>query len=77
MKAMRDGKSIISFKDGSIYTVKDPYIEISGLTYGEFMFNFTEHFVVKDMINKMESKIVYNPGKTKGLMKSFSKLWSK
>lgn len=31
----RVGRQVMSFKDGGLVTIKDPSIEISGLTFGE------------------------------------------
>lgn len=66
----------MSFKDGGLVTIKDPSIEISGLTYGDRTHCITGALVITDHINKLEATVTYNPPKPAevgGLMKSFKK----
>jgi len=67
----RTGSQIITFQDGGIISIADPTVEVSGLTYGDRIHNYVGVTRITDKINKMEVEVIYNPGKTKGLMKSF------
>jgi hypothetical protein len=72
----RIGKQIISFNDGGLISIKDPNIEISGLTYGDRVHNMQGSLIIIDHINKLEAEVIYNPQQTKGVLKSFrNKLW--
>jgi hypothetical protein len=75
----RVGKQIISFKDGGLISIKDPIMEISGLTLGDRVHNLIGQMVITDHINKLEAVITYNPkpenssGMLKGLKNKFFK----
>lgn len=57
----REGKQIISFKDGGLISIKDPSIEISGLALGDRTHNILGETVITDHINKFEAVVTYNP----------------
>lgn len=70
----------MSFRDGGLISIKDPQIEISGLTYGDRVHNMVGQMVITDHINKLEATVTYNPPKQDnsggGVMKSLkSKLF--
>ncbi len=72
------GKSIINFSDGGQVTVKDPDLKIVGLTYGERIQSLTGSCIVKDIINKLEIEIKYNPDEEiLSYMQSFKNMWGK
>jgi hypothetical protein len=72
----RIGKQIISFNDGGLISIKDPSIEISGLTYGDRVHNMQGNLIIIDHINKLEAVVTYNPQREKSVLKSFrNKLW--
>jgi len=57
----RIGKQIISFNDGGLISIKDPSMEISGLTYGDRVHNVQGSLILTDHINKLEAVVTYNP----------------
>lgn len=67
----RIGKQIISFRDGGLISIKDPNMEISGLTYGDRVHNVIGSMTITDHINKLEAEVIYNPSSEKGVLKSF------
>lgn len=65
----RVGKQIINFNDGGLISIKDPNIEVSGLTYGERIHNMVGQMIVIDHINKLEAVVTYNPQQQNGATK--------
>ena len=59
----RIGRQILTFKDGGLISIKDPTMEITGLTVGERLHNMHGQLVITDHINKLEAIVTYNPGK--------------
>ena len=57
----RIGKQVLSFKDGGLISIKDPNIELSGLTYGDRIHNMVGVAKITDHINRIEAEVVYNP----------------
>ncbi len=57
----RIGKQILNFKDGGLISIKDPNIEVSGLTVGDRVHNFHGQLIITDHINKLEVVANYNP----------------
>lgn len=68
---------MFNFADGGLISVKDPTIELSGLTYGDRVHNYVGVSKITDHINRIEAEIIYNPkASDSGYFKSFkSKLW--
>jgi hypothetical protein len=62
----------MSFKDGGLISIKDPQMEVSGLTYGDRVHNIQGQLRITDHINKLEAVVTYNPPKQEGggVMKS-------
>ncbi len=57
----RVGKQIITFNDGGLISIRDPQLELTGLTYGERVHNYIGSAVIRDHINMIEAEIAYNP----------------
>lgn len=51
----------MSFNDGGLLSIKDPSIEISGLTVGDRVHNLIGSLYIIDHINKLEAEVLYNP----------------
>jgi hypothetical protein len=51
----------MNFKDGSLISIKDPSIEIHGLTYGDRVHQIIGQLIIIDNINKLEARVSYNP----------------
>lgn len=66
----------MSFKDGGLYSVKDPNIEISNLTGNERVHNLIGQMIITDHINKLEAVVTYNP-KPEGSSGMFQSLKNK
>jgi len=57
-------------------SIKDPIIEVSGLTYGDRIHNYAGSLIVTDYINRIEAEAVFNPKSSEGYLKSVkSRLW--
>lgn len=58
--------------------MKDPELEISGMTIGERVHNFIGNAIIKDHVNMIDAEIVYNPPQetSSGLFGAISsKIW--
>lgn len=54
------GKQVMSFTDGGLISIKDPSVEISGLTYGDRVHTIIDTLTIVDHINKLEVIVTYN-----------------
>jgi hypothetical protein len=50
MIADNKGKMYIQFKDGTLYKIKPPKMQISGLMLGKRHMNFIESFAIEDLV---------------------------
>lgn len=53
----RAGKMILTFADGGLLSVKDPLMELTGLTYGDRVHNYAGSAIFRDHINMIEAEI--------------------
>jgi len=44
------GKMYIEFKDGTLYKIKPPKMQMSGLMLGKRYMNFIENFAIEDLV---------------------------
>lgn len=50
----------MSFNDGGLISIKDPSVEISGITFGDRVHTIVETLTIVDHINKLEVLVTYN-----------------
>jgi hypothetical protein len=59
----RVGKQVMNFSDGGLISIKDPHVEITGITYGERVHSLIGQLQITDHINKLEAIVTCNtPG---------------
>ena len=59
IKAGREGKNLIKFKDGTKMTYTNPEMRINGLIMGDRVINFAGTMVIKDFTNKIECVVSF------------------
>ena len=72
LESTRLGKCFIKFKDGTLFRVILPPINLKGLSMGDRMFNYFDKSLVLDLTNNICSYIEMNPDEP-GFFKSFFK----
>lgn len=50
----------MNFRDGGLISVKDPSMEVQGLTYGDKIHQVVGNLSIIDHINKLEVIVTYN-----------------
>lgn len=50
MTADNSGKMYVQFKDGTLYKIKPPKMQISGLMIGKRYINYIENFAIEDLV---------------------------
>ena len=72
IKGGRDGKNILKFKDGSLYTFTNLNTRINGVVMGERTYNYYGDLIIKDYKNKIECKFTLPDEEEQGML---SKMW--
>lgn len=65
------GPFYVEFEDGTKYEMWSPKTEITGLLYGDRVFNIYDKMIIKDNKNGIFSEIVFNPDRKSGLKALF------
>ena len=61
VKAFKDGKYTVEFKDGNSYQIILPQIHIKGTTIGKKLFNYKKMGAVLDKSNNLAVVMKFNP----------------
>ncbi len=61
------GPFFVEFEDGTKYEMWSPKTEITGLLYGDRVFNIYDKMIIKDRKNGLYSEILFNPDRKSGI----------
>jgi hypothetical protein len=79
IKAWREGKNLIRFKDGTTMTYTCPEMRINGAVMGDRVVNYAGNYIIKDFKNKIECQVLFpykDTGNIESIKNSITKLFS-